>query len=365
MKIRVAAIEAKGGPFIFRDVEMDEPRADEVLVRVVATGVCHTDAHVRNQGYETPLPIVLGHEGAGVVEKTGADVRALEVGDHVVMSFPSCGRCAQCIAGHPAYCDHNLRLSFGAARLDGSNALHDGLHGHFFGQSSFATYSLASERNVVKVPKDVPLELLGPLGCGFQTGAGAVLNVLDVGVGTSLVVLGTGGVGLAAIMAARAVGADPIIAVDISDERLARARELGATHGINGNTEDVKARIHEITGRGAELVIDLTGQPKMLALAVEALAPLGTAALIGASATGTQAPIDMSTLLNGRSVRGIIQGDAIPQLFIPKLVQLYRAGRFPFDRLVQFYEFEDIERAFEDSKQGKTVKPVLRIGTLH
>jgi aryl-alcohol dehydrogenase len=363
MKIRVAAIEATGGPFVFRDVEIDEPRPDEVLVRVVATGICHTDTHVRNQGYETPLPIVLGHEGAGIVEKVGADVQAVKAGDHVVMSYPSCGRCRQCFAGHPAYCVHNLRLSFGAARLDGTNAYHDGVHGHFFGQSSFATYSLATERNVVKVPDDVPLELLGPLGCGFQTGAGAVLNVLDVGVGTSLVVLGTGGVGLAAIMAAHTVGAGPIIAVDISDERLARARELGATHGINGKSEDVTTRVRAITGSGADFVIDLTGQPKMLALAVDSLAPLGTAALIGASATGTQAPIDMGTLLNGRAVRGIIQGDAIPQSFIPKLVELYKAGRFPFDQLVQFYAFDDIERAFEDTKQGKTVKPVLRIGS--
>jgi aryl-alcohol dehydrogenase len=153
MKVRVAVVEKKGAPFIFRETEMDEPRPDEILVRVVATGICHTDAHIRNQGYETPLPIILGHEGSGIVERVGAEVRTVQAGDRVVMSYPSCGRCEYCLAGHPAYCTYNLALSFGAARLDGTNAYHDGLHGHFFGQSSFATYSLTTERNVVKFPQ--------------------------------------------------------------------------------------------------------------------------------------------------------------------------------------------------------------------
>ena len=360
MKVRAAVVEEKDGPFVFRDVVADMPRSDEIVVRVVATGICHTDAHIRSQGYETPLPLVLGHEGAGIVENVGGDVTSVAPGDHVIMSFPSCGRCHHCLAGHPAYCDHNLRLSFGGARLDGSNAYH-GVHGHFFGQSSFATYSLANERNTVKVADDVPLELLGPLGCGFQTGAGAVLNSLRVQTGASIVVLGAGAVGLAAVMAARIAGADPIIAVDINDERLELARSLGATHVVNGKNEDTKARILDTTRRGADYIVDLTGSPKMLGMAVEALAPTGTAALIGAARQGTQASIDMASLLNGRVVRGVIQGDAVPQIFIPKLIDLYRAGKFPFERLVQFYDFEDIERAFDDSKQGRTIKPILRI----
>lgn len=362
MKIRAAVVEEKDGPFVFRDVEMDPPRSDEVVVRIVATGICHTDAHIRSQGYESPLPVVLGHEGAGIVETVGSDVMSVAKGDRVIMSFPSCGRCNQCLSGRPAYCDHNLRLSFGCARLDGSNAYHDGIHGHFFGQSSFATHSIANERNTVKVADDVPLELLGPLGCGLQTGAGAVLNSLRVQVGASIVVLGAGAVGLAAVMAARVAGAHPIIAVDINDERLELARSLGATHVVNGKTEDTRARILEITKRGADYIVDLTGSPKMLGMAVEALVPTGTAALIGAARQGTQASIDMASLLNGRVVRGVIQGDAVPQLFIPKLIDLYRAGNFPFDRLVKFYEFEDIERAFVDSKEGRTIKPIVRIG---
>ncbi|MBI5487385.1 MAG: NAD(P)-dependent alcohol dehydrogenase [Deltaproteobacteria bacterium] len=360
MKTRAAVVEMKDGPFVFRDIEMDAPRSGEIVVRVAATGICHTDAHIRSQGYETPLPFVLGHEGVGVVENVGSDVTTVAPGDRVILSFPSCGRCNHCLGGHPAYCDDNLRLSFGGARLDGSNAYH-GVHGHFFGQSSFATYSIANERNTVKVADDVPLELLGPLGCGLQTGAGAVLNSLQVPTGASIVVLGAGAVGLAAVMAARVAGADPIVAVDIHDERLELARSLGATHVVNGKREDTRARILEITRRGANYIVDLTGSPKMLGMAVEALAPTGTAALVGAAHHGTQASIDMASLLNGRIVRGVVQGDAVPQLFIPKLIALYRAGKFPFDRLIRFYEFEDIERAFEDSKQGRTIKPVLRI----
>jgi aryl-alcohol dehydrogenase len=364
MKIRAATVEKKGAPFTFRETEMDGPRADEILVRVVATGICHTDAHIRNQGYETPLPIILGHEGSGIVESVGTEIRSVQPGDRVIMSYPSCGRCDHCLAGHPAYCDYNLALSFGAARLDGSNAYHDGLHGHFFGQSSFATHALTTERNVVKVADDLPLELLGPLGCGLQTGAGAVLKSLKVPVGASIAVFGTGAVGLAAIMAAKVAGADPIIAVDISEERLTLARELGATHTINGKKEDTRRRIMDITRRGVDYLVDLTGQPSMLSMGLNVLAPLGSAALIGAAQAGTQVPLDMAMLLNGRTVRGIIQGDAIPQTFLPELLQLYKVGKFPFDRLVRYYDFEDIEQAFEDSRQGRTIKPILRIGAI-
>lgn len=362
MQIRAAVVEEKSGPFVLRDLELDDPRPDEVLIRIVATGVCQTDAHVRDQAYPVPLPVVLGHEGAGVVAKVGSEVTSVAPGDHVALSYQSCGHCDYCIEGHGPYCVHGFELCFGGARLDGTNALHDGVHGHFFGQSSFATYAIATERNVVKVPTDVPLELMGPLGCGMQTGAGAVLNTLKVPVGASIAIFGTGGVGLAAIMAARVAGASIIIAVDISDERLTLASDLGATHTINGRSEDTRERIMAITGAGVDYVLEITAQPQMLKLAVDVLALMGTAALIGGAPAGTEAPVDMNQLLNGRSVRGIVQGDATPQVFIPKLIELYRAGKFPFDRLVRFYEFEDINEAFADAKSGRTIKPILRIG---
>lgn len=371
MRVRAAVVEEKSGPFVFRELDLEAPRPNEVLVRIVAAGICQTDLHVRNQDYPVPLPLVLGHEGAGVVESVGAGVKGVTVGDHVVLSYPSCGECRFCRSGQNAYCEHAFEICFGGSRLDGSNALRwpagaarsRTVHGHFFGQSSFATYAVADASNVVKVPKDLPLELLAPLGCGFQTGAGAVLNSLQVRQGSSIAIFGTGAVGMAAIMAARAAGATVIIAVDIKPKRLALARELGATHAINAREEDTAQQIKRITRIGADYVLEITARPEMLKLAVDVLAPLGTAALIGGAPAGTQAPVDMNTLLNGRTARGIIQGDAVPQVFIPKLIQMYQAEQFPFDRLVRFYDFDFIDRAVADAQSGQTIKPVLRIGT--
>jgi aryl-alcohol dehydrogenase len=210
----------------------------------------------------------------------------------------------------------------------------------------------------------MPLELAGPLGCGMQTGAGAVLNALRVPAGASIAIFAAGGVGLAAIMAARYAGASTIIAVDVNDERLALAAELGATHLVNGRSADVRSKVMDIARSGVDFVLELTGQPQMLKLAVDVLALRGIAALVAGAPAGAEAPVDMNQLLNGRVVRGIIQGDAIPQVFIPNLIEMYRAGRFPFDRLVRFYEFDDINTAFADAKTGRTIKPVLRIGAV-
>lgn len=370
MLIRAAVVEEKAGPFVFRDLELEDPRPDEVLVRIVATGLCQTDLHVRNQELPTPLPLILGHEGAGVVEEVGSGIEGIERGDHVVLSYPSCGHCSYCRSGHNAYCESGFPLCFGGARLDGSNGLHgpDGatakhqVHGHFFQQSSFATYALANASNVVKVPRDVPLELLGPLGCGFQTGAGAVINSLEVGPGSSIAIFGTGAVGLAAVMAAEAVGAKTIIAVDINAKRLKLAKQLGATHTITVGKGDVAKSIAKITGGGVDFVLEITARPEMLHLAAEVVKPRGTAGLIGGAPAGTEASIDMNGLLSGRVLRGIVQGDAIPQLFIPELIEMYRRGVFPFDRLIKFYDFADIEQAVTDTAKGDTIKAVLRIG---
>ncbi|MGW4029325.1 NAD(P)-dependent alcohol dehydrogenase [Streptomyces sp. NPDC004838] len=367
LAVTAAVVRETGGPFVREELTLDARlRPDEVLVRVVASGVCQTDVHVRDQHLPTPLPAVLGHEGAGVVERVGDAVTTVVPGDHVVMTYQSCGHCRPCLSGFPAYCARSFPANFGGSRLDGTNALRDGdgaeVHGHFFGQSSFATHALATERNVVKVDDDLPLELLAPLGCGLQTGAGAVLNSLRVPAGSSLVVIGTGTVGLAAVMAAKAAGAAPVIAVDIVPERLELAAELGATHTVDAREEDVAARIAEITDGGADYVLEITARPGMLTLAVNALAPLGTAALIGGAPAGARAEVDMNALLGGRTVRGIAQGDSIPQLFIPQLIDLYRTGRFPFDRLITTYDFDEIDEAVADTRSGAAIKPVLRVG---
>jgi aryl-alcohol dehydrogenase len=365
MKITAAVVAEKSAPFELHELELEAPRSDEVLVRIVATGVCQTDLHVRDQEYPVPLPAVLGHEGAGVVEAVGAAVSSVGPGDHVVLSYQACGRCRQCLQGRYAYCDRAFEANFGCARLDGSAGLHNGagpdVHGHFFGQSSFATHSLATERNVVKVPRDVPLELLGPLGCGLQTGAGAVLNSLKVPAGASLAVFGSGAVGLAAIMAAKVAGAHPVVAVDVNPARLELAGELGATHVLDPRGVDLRDALAAIVPGGLDFVLEITALPELLKAAVDVLAPLGIAALIGGAPEGTEAAVDMNTLLFGRTVRGIVQGDSIPQLFIPQLIELYRAGDFPFDRLVRFYAFEEINQAVADARSGATVKPILRV----
>jgi aryl-alcohol dehydrogenase len=368
-RITAAVVEKTAAPFVLQELEMDAPRADEILVRIVATGICQTDVHVRDRTQAAGLPIVLGHEGAGVVEEVGAEVTAVKPGDRVVLSYDACGRCRFCLSGRYPYCEQAMAINFGGSRLDGTNALHrvgkpsgGEVHGHFFGQSSFATYALASERNVVKVPNDLPLELLAPLGCGLQTGAGAVMNSLRVPANASIAIFGTGAVGLAAVMAARIVGANPIIGVDIVPHRLALAAELGATHTIDARKEDVRQRIIEITGSGVDYVLEITARPEMLKLAVDVLAICGVAGQIGSGPRGTEVSIGMSHMLLGRAIRGIIQGDSIPRLFIPKLIEMFRAGKFPFDRLVRFYDFKDINQAVADAESGATIKPVLRIG---
>ncbi len=360
MKIAAAISRPDTPAPVIGELELEEPRAGEMRVRIVATGICHTDLHA-HEGRLSPLPIVLGHEGAGVVEQLGEGVTGFEVGDHVVLSGSSCGACPSCSAGRPSYCDTAMPRIFGGGRMDKSTALRRGeeaIHSHFFGQSSFATHAVAPERTAVKVPKDVPLEKLGPLGCGVITGAGAVLESLDLRPGQSLAVFGVGGVGLSAVMAARLVGATRIVAVDLSDERLELARELGATDCLRGDEPDLAGRIRAVTGRGADASLNTTTVPAVFDAAMECLAMRGTAAFVTAP-RGEWAPKMFPMLSGGRSLKGVLGGDAAPRSFIPMLIEFWRLGRFPFDRLLTFYPFAGIADAFEDARTGKAIKPVL------
>jgi len=271
----------------------------------------------------------------------------------VVLSYQSCGHCEACGRQRPADCESLADLNFGFHRPDGSNALRrSGVRGHFFGQSSFASHVLATERNLVRVPKPMPLEVLAPLGCGMQTGAGTVMNSLAVPAGAGIAVFGTGAVGLAAVMAARINGAHPIIGVDIIAARLKLALELGATHVINACRQGVTDGIRAVTGGGVDYVVETTGDARLHRLATVLLNPGGTAAYV-AGANGRQA------LTEGRKTLCVVQGDAVPQVFIPRLIDLYRRGLFPFDRLVRFYGFDRINRAIDDARCGRTIKPVL------
>lgn len=364
MKILAAIMREQSGTFSLEEVDLADPRDDEVLVRMVSCGVCHTDTLPRDQIVPAPFPAVYGHEGAGVVERVGARVSKLRPGDHVVMSCNSCGHCDTCKTGQPMYCRDFFKANFSFARMDGSKTLYkceEVIHGSFFSQSSFATFALGTERSVVKIPADVPLEIMGPLGCGIQTGAGAVINSLRVQAGDTIAIYGAGSVGLSALLAAVVSGCATRICVDPNEERLRVARELGATHVIDPTKTDPVKEIQAITdGLGARFSLETSGNLKALRQAVDSIQIMGECGMIGAPAYGSEIGFDTWGLLLGRKIRGICEGDAVPDLFIPKLVELYRQGRFPFDKLIRFYDFKDINQAVADSEHGRTIKAVLR-----
>jgi aryl-alcohol dehydrogenase len=366
MKIAAAVVPARGQPFEIQELELAPPRAGEVLVEIIASGMCHTDLHARD-GYfpNLPYPVVPGHEGAGIIAELGAGVTDLAVGDKVVISFPFCGECEPCRAEHPAYCTEARALKSSGRRADGFTPMsRDGapVYSCFFQQSSFATHAVAPAKDVVRLRADAPVELLGPLGCGLQTGAGAVLNVMRPHAGQSIAVFGVGGVGLAGLMAAKIAGCDPVIAVDVHEHRLALARELGATHLINhtGRT-DVVTEIRKITGRGVRFSLETSAMPAVFREAIESLMPAGTCILLGSARKGSEVTFEMPFLQEGRIIRGVIQGDSLPQEFLPKLVDLVVEERFPVAKMITFYDLADINRAAAESNSGKTIKPVLRM----
>ncbi len=366
VRVTAAVMPERSGRWSLEELELADPGPHEVLVRVIASGICQTDVHARDGYFPVPWPAVYGHEGTGVVERVGAAVKAVVPGDHVIMANPSCGQCTNCREGYEAYCVRSREIKLCGLRLDGSVALRRGdtpVHGSFFQQSSFSTVALATEGNVIKVAPDAPLDILAAFPCGVNTGAGAVMNVLQPRPGDSFAVFGAGTVGLAGLMAAKLRGCDPIVAVDVFDSRLALARELGATHVVNAGRTDVAAEVRRIAGgRGVRFALEAAGVPTALRAAVDALAPRGVCCLAGSARAGVDAPLEMGTLQQGRVVRGCIQGESVVREFLPKLVELYRTGQLPVDRLVRRYDFAAINEAVADMLSGATIKAVLSIG---
>lgn len=368
MRIRALVVEAKDAPFELQEIEIAGPGPGEVLVRIAASGVCHTDAITRAGDMPMPFPCVLGHEGSGTVEEVGPGVTAVAPGDKVIIGWPSCGECRNCLDGQPRYCLRTGEALVSGRRfkgpLAGSSAYSRNgkpLNGHFFGQSSFATHAVALADAVVKVPDDVPLDLLGPLACGLATGAGAVLNEARPRLGDSILVVGVGAVGLAAIMAARNSGVTRILAADVHDSRLDLASEFGATHTINSRSSELVAEVAKITGGTVDFAFDCTGVIPVIETIARAVGMLGTLVLIGGAPAGASFSLDHLTTLWGKRVVGVLGGGGRSGQLIPGLVDLHRQGRFPFDRLVEYYEMDQIEQALEDSKSGKVIKPILRM----
>jgi len=365
MEIQAAVTREKKGKFNIENISLDTTlRPNDVLVKIVATGLCHTDLTIRDGLIvQFPTPSILGHEGAGIVEQVGTAVTKVKKGDHVVLVPAQCGKCEQCISGHPSYCTNFMPLNFGGRRGDGSCPYHEHsgeeVSGLFFSQSSFANYSLATENNVVKVTNDVPLEILGPLGCGFQTGAGSVLNMMKPGAGESVVVFGVGAVGLSGLMAAKAAGCTTIVAVDIHDSRLELARQLGATHTINSKTQKISETIlTEISPGGLHYALDTTGRNDVITEALNSLRPFGHCVLV--IVANEKLEINGMSLMD-KTISFGKEGDSLPDIFIPRLIDLYQKGLFPFDKLIKFYDFDDINQAVEDAEKGSTIKAVLRM----
>lgn len=365
MKVKAAVTNFKSEDFKVESINLDPPKAGEVLIRIVASGICHTDVVARDQGWPVPLPAVLGHEGAGVVEKVGEGVSEFEPGDHVIMAPAHCGKCNQCLAGRPYVCERFFELNYEGKMDDGTSRHHNQENENlsiFFGQSSFGTYTVANARNVIKVDKEVDLNLLGPLGCGIETGSGAVFNRLKPEVGSSIAIFGAGSVGLSSLMAAKVVGCGTIIAIDVHDSRLELAMELGATHTINAKGVNVPEEVKKIIPEGLNYAVETAGVPGALRNAVDSLGIRGVVCQIAAPPLGAEEKIDVNDImLANKTITGVVQGDSIPKIFIPKLIALYKQGKFPFDKLIKFYSLEEINQAVEDSISGKTIKPIIKM----
>ncbi|BDZ46132.1 NAD(P)-dependent alcohol dehydrogenase [Naasia aerilata] len=355
-----AVVHEHGGGFALQEIEVPEPGPFQVRVRMRAVGICHTDIAVAGGHRDVPTPVVLGHEGAGVVEAVGSAATSLEAGARVVLSFAACRHCAACVTGHPALCVRAIELNFGCQPASGSSAIRarDGspLHGSFFGQSSFATYALVHADAVVPIPDGFPFELAAPLGCSVQTGAGAVWRSAGIAPGDTVVVNGVGAVGLSAAMAASAAGAAHVIAVDVTPSRLRTALEVGATSAVDGRTEDIRELVRVLTPAGADAVIDTTAVPSVIERSLEALRLGGTLAMI---ATGRGDDSVRLSKMVGKHVVGVVQGDSVPSQSIPQIIAMQQSGRFPLEKLVTTYPFDDIATAIDDMEAGAAIKPVL------
>lgn len=361
MKIEAAVISEKGQAFQIRELELDPPQSNEVLVKVSACGVCHTDEVARQQIIPVPLPAVFGHEGCGVVEEPGPGVTEFKKGDRVGFSFSYCGVCEACRMGRPYGCESNRRLNFEGVFIDGTKRLrYEGMDvSSFFGQGAFASHAVIHVNNLVHVADGVDLSLVGPMGCGIQTGAGAILNYLKPDASGSIIITGCGTVGLSAVMAAKIAGCTTIIACDVVSSRLELARELGATHTINGKEViSVVDEVKKITRIGTNYAIDCTGIGACVRQSLNCTRSLGICIVLGATQELT-IHVENELMGTAKSLIGIVEGCSVPQVFIPKLIEYYQKGMFPFDRLITRYKFSDIEKAFEDMHSGKVIKAVL------
>jgi alcohol dehydrogenase len=363
-KMGVAPPYAKSKPLAIEEVELDDPAHGEVLVRIAAAGLCHSDLSVIDGNRPRPTPMVLGHEAAGVVEKLGPGVDDLIVGDHVVMVFvPSCGHCLPCAEGRPALCEPGAVANSAGTLLSGRRRLHRNgtdVH-HHLGVSAFADHATVSRRSLVKIDKELPLDEAALFGCAVLTGVGAVINTAKVSAGTSVAVVGLGGVGLSSLLGAVAIGARRIVAVDLSDDKLGLARQLGATDTFNPGNAGAIDEIKSATAGGVEFAFEMAGSVRAMELAYKITRRGGTTVTAGLPPPDhTFALPQVNLVAEERTVKGSYIGTCVPSRDLPRYIELYRRGRLPVDRLMSGrLELEEINLGFDRLHEGKAVRQVV------
>lgn len=359
-----AALTYGDGVFEIEQVELGEMGPTEVLLEIKAVGICHTDIAASKGIYPFEMPAILGHEGAGIVMEAGEESHGFQPGDHVIVSYASCGECPRCKEQKPYICKDFYRLNVKGLDSSGSKKIKksDGtMVSNFFGQSSFSEYIIADVKNLIKVPKDIPLELLGPLACGIQTGMGVVLEKMKPAMESSIIIFGCGTVGLSAIIAAKIQGCHPIIAVDVNEAKLEFAKAFGATHSINSKDRNVQEEVRNITEYGCEYAIESTGIPAILQETINALSIPGTCAVLSATNSNTEVNLLYKALQSERTIMGSVMGSVNPQEFVPKMIDYYRQGILPLEKLITYYDFKDVNQAVEDIEAGAVIKAVLKL----
>jgi alcohol dehydrogenase len=355
---------AQSRPLVLEQLTLDPPGRDEVLVRIVAAGLCHSDLSVINGDRPRPMPMALGHEAAGVIEGLGDGVDDLEVGDHVVMVFmPSCGHCLPCSEGRPALCGPGAQANGAGTLLNGTTRLNDneGVVNHHLGCSAFATHAVVSRRSIIRIDRDLPLHEAALFGCAVLTGVGAVVNTAKVRAGQTVAVVGLGGVGLAAVMGAVAAGASQVIAVDLMQDKLAIARDLGATGTFLAGA-DAADQVRAETGGGCDIVLEMAGSVKALDSAIAMTRRGGTTVTAGLPPADAALALNIVGLVGEeRTLKGSYIGTCVPTRDIPRYVALYRAGRLPVDRLVSGYlTLDQINEGFDELQSGRAVRQIIR-----
>ena len=372
MKIKAAVLNQMGAatpyaqskPLGIEEVDLDDPGHGEALVRIGAAGLCHSDLSVIDGNRPRPTPMVLGHEAAGIVEKLGPGVDDLKIGDHVVMVFvPSCGHCLPCAEGRPALCEPGAASSGAGTLLSGERRLHRNgaqVH-HHLGVSAFAEYATVSRRSLVKIDKELPLDEAALFGCAVLTGVGAVINTAKVSAGSSVAVIGLGGVGLSSLLGAVAVGARRIVAVDLSDDKLGLARQLGATDTFNPGNPNAIDDIRSATAGGVEFAFEMAGSVRAMDLAYKITRRGGTTVTAGLPPPDhTFALPQVNLVAEERTVKGSYIGTCVPIRDLPRYIELYRGGKLPVDRLMSGrLKLDEINLGFDRLQEGKAVRQVV------